>query len=459
MRRMRQKRVIYPLGALAVIGLAVLFVPVTPWVQTQLIALVAEKGIQGAHFKVTRLGMRGIELEDFSIGEGQPFALRKVIVEYALKDLRSKQIGGITLEGLKLSVYQENGVWGVHGLESLSQRDGSKTPRIPVTRAELDAMPLSSLTVKDSALVADTPDMALDMPLAGTFQLKPDGALHYEAPELALNVQNTGVETGAAVLDATLDVAKDQWNGTWEIKDISIGGLMDDLPALTAKGTLLVEASRILLKGSVTSRYNDYKASFQLNYDLERKDKTVLQLSNVRMPWNGGVVGVDAATIPLGVKKASQLTLVVKQVSIEALMKSLTGERATGTGNVSGSVPLVITSDGDILFRGGKLAADAPGTIAIAPETIPGDNTQVKLVRDVLHNLHYNLLSIAVQSDKEKNLSVDMSVEGKNPDLPGGRPVRLNVHLRGDVLNLIRQNVMAVSNPEQLLEKRNDSRD
>jgi len=103
-------------------------------------------------------------------------------------------------------------------------------------------------------------------------------------------------------------------------------------------------------------------------------------------------------------------------------------------------VPLTIARDGAVQVGKTALNADAPGTIALAPEAIPGDNAQVALVRDVLKNLHYTLLAVGLDTAPDGSLQAALAVSGKNPDVENGRPIKLQVHLSGDLLNLIAQN-------------------
>jgi len=138
---------------------------------------------------------------------------------------------------------------------------------------------------------------------------------------------------------------------------------------------------------------------------------------------------------------------------VNDLLRQLTGEKASGTGEISGTLPVTIGADGSIVIANGALQAEKPGMIVLPPDVIPGDNENVALARDVMKNLHYNVLSVRVDNDKNDRISVLMNVEGNNPDVYGGKAVKLNVHLTGDVLDFIRQNVLALTNPEKLLEQ------
>lgn len=442
------------LGTTVLVVGAVLLAPVTPWVESKLVETLQAQGFKNVKLSVSRLGLKGVVLDNISIGDDEPLALRNVSVAYSISDLRAKKVSGIIVEGLQLTGYKADNAWKLRGLEVLMEKpSGAKTTSIPVTREALMAIPLTSLAVKDSSLTLNDTKLTVTMPIALEWNLLPEPRVHYEAPQWDFQLGDITLNSGKVLVDAALDEKEPHWGGTWSVDSIAIAGAPMELPPMQAKGTLTAEATQIKLKGSMLDAKREYHATFDLHYDLVDANKSLLNISNLRLPWNGGVVGVDAAKLPLGGKRATRFTLAVERVSIEQLMKSLTGTKATGTGLVSGTIPVMISADGKVTLQEGSLQAVEPGVIAIAPETIPGDNAQVTLVRDILKNLHYTVLTIAVDSTDNDKLVIKMAVEGKNPDVSGGRPVRLNVQLNGDVLNLIQQNVMAVSDPTKLLEQ------
>jgi hypothetical protein len=156
-------------------------------------------------------------------------------------------------------------------------------------------------------------------------------------------------------------------------------------------------------------------------------------------------------SIALDEAKPIRLNLEIRDVSVDALLQMATSNKATGTGTVSGTIPVSIAPDGAIRFLQGSLRAKEAGTIIMTPDAIPGDNQQITLVRDILKNLHYKVLSVGVNSSTNNKQAILLHVEGNNPDVYEGRPVKLNVQLNGDVLNLIQQSVMPFTNPKQLL--------
>ncbi len=134
-------------------------------------------------------------------------------------------------------------------------------------------------------------------------------------------------------------------------------------------------------------------------------------------------------------------------------MQSLTGGRVTATGKVTGDLPLMIGRDGNIKVLPGTLKSEGPGMISMSADTIPGDNEQVGIVRQILQDLQYSGLSVALKNDESGRTTILLSFEGNNPSVYEGRPVKLNVNLTGDVLEFIQQNILLLGNPEQFLEQ------
>ena len=87
------------------------------------------------------------------------------------------------------------------------------------------------------------------------------------------------------------------------------------------------------------------------------------------------------------------------------------------------------------------------------PETIPANNDQVNLVKDIMQDLHFEVLNLTAIPDENGELTINLSVQGKNPKVYDGHPVKLNINLTGNLLEFIEQNMMIFTKPEQFLKK------
>lgn len=428
-------------------------VALTPWIERQLIRTLEAQGLEAVSLRVVGLGLRGVVLENVTAGIDAPFSLKQVHVRYSLRQLQQQRLGMVTLDGLRVVAYRGADGFTLRGMESLLQT-GDAAQSLPVSETAFARYALDGVQVKNGVLEVAERDVQVHLPLDMTLQLAPHASLVYTAPNARLGLDAYHLETGALKLEAALAPEVKRWDGTWSIQHIALSGAPMALPPLIASGTVRMEAEELQVDGTVRSATNDIRGTFRFVYAPKTATPKLLHISNVRVPWSEGMIGVDAARISLGSNKPTQLTLVAERLSVAALLRMFAGERATGTGLVSGKIPLTIDRRGALQWRPGTLAALAPGQLSLAPEVIPGNQPQVELVRNVLKNLHYTTLTMAVEKAPDGKMRVRLVVEGKNPDLPSSRAVRLNVQLQGDVLNLIRQNVIAVQNPQQFLEKR-----
>lgn len=186
---------------------------------------------------------------------------------------------------------------------------------------------------------------------------------------------------------------------------------------------------------------------------LLRKDFSAITLNigSAALSWKGGELTARNVHIILSASPVTKFDVHIQHVSVDELLQALTGNRVSATGAVSGTLPVIVGNDGTISFGQGSLKTDAPGTLSMPPESIPGDNAQVDLLRNILKNFHYNGLSIKMGNSGGNRISVLISLQGNNPDMYNGRLVNLNVNLTGDVLDYIKQNVLLLTNPQSFL--------
>jgi hypothetical protein len=240
-------------------------------------------------------------------------------------------------------------------------------------------------------------------------------------------------------------------HGLWKLESLTIAHESLPLAPLVGAGEWGVEDSRIRVSGEFKSQDESQQAIFGLDYKSDDLEHSHLALMRVKLPWNGGQVLVQDARIDLQPGKAMRIPVRISNVPLSEVLKVATANRATATGMVSGTVPVIIGADGQVSIGTGKLQTAGVGVITLAPDAIPGDNAQVALVRDIMQNFHYTQFSLALESGKNEQLSILLSLSGNNPDVHNGREVKLNVNLSGDLLDLLRQSIMPLADPKQLL--------
>lgn len=240
-------------------------------------------------------------------------------------------------------------------------------------------------------------------------------------------------------------------DGTWKISALEVRELSQPMPPLSGEGTFArKDGGHWQVGGSLASEDKRYGVTFKGSIQ-EKGDTGHVVISAAHMPWQQGTVSSKSAVIYFSGKKRVEANVTFTGVSLDALMQLLTGGRASATGVVSGTLPVMVDNQNVISVGEGKLKAQDNGVIKLQPGAIPDSNEQVKMVNDVLSNFHYNRLEI-ISDNSQGKFSLMLSVEGSNPDAYEGKPVKLNVHLTGDVLDFVQQSVLPLTDPSKLLE-------
>ncbi|MFY9286946.1 MAG: YdbH domain-containing protein, partial [Alphaproteobacteria bacterium] len=437
---------------LAVIGLAIIILPWKGWVGKRLEIALEAQGLQNVHLTVESLGLTSITLKNITVGGTPPLALDNVVLDYSLPDLLKGKVQKLNLSGLHLDVRSVGGHWGVMGLENY--RNSNKKPFLfPVTEDEISTLPLGDVRFEKSFLHLTADAWQADIPLDVTWLREPVPSVLYKSTGLTFKNQSLQLMSGETYLEGTLDKAAGQWNGIWRIQDIQIMGSEPPTPPLKAEGSFSVLSNEIKIKGTLTSADQSYKSNFNFTYLLWSPDKSELLISSAEMPWNNGSLSVKDIRVPMKGAEALYADVQINRVSTDILLQKLTGNKATASGTISGHIPITLGKNGNFTVHQGSLQTEEPGIIKMAPEAIPGENQQVALVREVLKDFHYKLLAISVNTDANNNLKVLMSLEGNNPAVYEGKTVKMSVHLTGDVLDFVQQNLLWLSNPKKFLEQ------
>lgn len=248
-----------------------------------------------------------------------------------------------------------------------------------------------------------------------------------------VKIKNGKIETILHSVDVNI-VSND-----WQVKTIDVTGTPVKLPPLSGNGKIELTDKNLMLSGDIFSVDKKTAAQFKFDYSLSEKNKANLKIISAKLPWSEGVISTGNIAIDLYSDKPISAQLNVKQVSLNELLSAATSKRATATGAVSGTLPIVISRDGSFFIKKADLRTEKGGLLKLSPDVIPSDTPQVALLRDILKDFHYSAFTLGVESADSKQLSMLLSLEGNNPDVYNGRIVKLNVHLNGNVIELVQQ--------------------
>lgn len=423
------------------------------FVENRLQSILRGYGLESVELSLTSAGWHSATIDDISVGNDRALTLKNLAVGFTPDELRSGRLRTITVNKLALSARQIDGRWIVPGLENFFKTGkADEAWSLPVTTADLDFLPFDSLEMRDSTLTVDAPNLQATLPLYIDLKKTPAPTLLWRGNSLSIRSGTTQINAGHADAALQLDDASKQWKGEWTISDLSIKK-GTSMPPMNGKGMLTLSNQALSLRGTFTNATLKSRAEILLDMPLHDTQKAILTILNASLPWKQGILSVRTIKIPVFGTKPIAMTIHIDRVSIDELMQSLTGKRISATGTVSGSLPLTVGRDGAFSILEGLMKAQGTGVISIPPDLIPGDNPNLALARDLLKDLHYSNLTIGTNNEG-KGVAVRMTVEGNNPAVLNGRPVRLNVALKGDFIDLVRQNIMILSNPQTMLDRK-----
>jgi hypothetical protein len=224
-----------------------------------------------------------------------------------------------------------------------------------------------------------------------------------------------------------------KFQGNWEIEKISISGTPIIFSTLAGKGNMELATGKVGLTGIIASEDSVTKADFALSYPAYDSNSAILTIHNFTLPWNEGTLSAQNISVPLYAKTPIKIAIKVKSISLNSLLALATSNRATATGLVSGTIPITIERNGKITLKKGNLRAEKSGKIIISPDLIPSNASQVAILREVLANFNYEIFSMEIEGMSSKQVSMSLTIQGNNPDAYGGRAVKLNVKLIGDL--------------------------
>lgn len=165
----------------------------------------------------------------------------------------------------------------------------------------------------------------------------------------------------------------------------------------------------------------------------------VVRIQSAEGQFADGTIGVGSTSIQLSDDRYD-LTLLFNGLSLETLFEEWAGGRVSGDGTLSGTVPVTLTQDGPIITEGG-LAAENQGFIKVhwgdSRESLTNRGNEVALMVQALDNFQYRELTVGVRRRSNEDLTLQVLLEGSNPDVLNGYPFRINVNLYGDLENVL----------------------
>ncbi len=236
--------------------------------------------------------------------------------------------------------------------------------------------------------------------------------------------------------------------GKWSVKNIAIAESPLYLPPLSALGKWSWQNDSLQIEGSISSADKLYHSTFSATINATESAITAHEL---RIPWQGGIISSKNLHLSTKAGKTISAEIKIEKLPLAALLQIISGNKANGSGEISGTIPFSIDKNGKIRLGKGKLYSTKSGIITIDQAILPGNSPQMEIARAALTDFHYSNLTLTTQTADNGKAMINMSVEGNSPQIVekilAGKKIKLNVNLSGDVLEMLLATMNLLQDP------------
>jgi len=233
--------------------------------------------------------------------------------------------------------------------------------------------------------------------------------------------------------------------------ELSFSGLSTQLSLVSQPTVRLDKKARVFLTQLALGALKANKLNLTL-VPTKNIDRLNIQDFEARV-W-GGKIEIPELLWRKG--EVSSFTTKIENLSVKDILVFHDIPGLTGTGRLSGVLPMSITEKGLVVRKGTIKAVDG-GIIQYqaneAALRLAAANPQLNTTLQALKNLHYDVLSAEISFLDTGVLIVPLKLTGKNPDFEQGRPIELNINYEQDLLPLL-QSLQVIKNVQTLITKR-----
>lgn len=177
-------------------------------------------------------------------------------------------------------------------------------------------------------------------------------------------------------------------------------------------------------------------------------------VENLRMTAFGGVIQADPFSYQLG-RDRNALVLRAESIELPELLTLKEFESIEISGSIAAELPVIIEGNA-VTIVNGRLTGEAPGgVIRYLPGIAPDDAgaSSIDLVTRALSNFEYEILTAELDYSKDGDLTLQMQLTGRNPDMESSRPIVLNLGIENNIPQMLRS-LQAARAVEEILERR-----
>lgn len=221
--------------------------------------------------------------------------------------------------------------------------------------------------------------------------------------------------------------------GAVSVQDLGGEVVLSDLVPLQAEPRQQLRAARIDAGVPLTG------VSIRFGVGWRPARGTVVDVVEARADVLGGAARVrDWSFEPRG--QLHSLGVEVEGVELSRLLGQLEVADLSGTGRVSGRVPLTVI-DGEVAVRDARLRADS-GRLRLrsarAGEVMSERGPAEERIARALRDFSYDILEVGLAREPRGETRVGVHMRGRSPEVPGSGPLDFDIALAGDPMPLLR---------------------
>ena len=167
-------------------------------------------------------------------------------------------------------------------------------------------------------------------------------------------------------------------------------------------------------------------------FQLLPGDPVRILLETARAGFVGGTLATSDALIDPSAA-AQDLVIKLEDIDLEKLLGLLALEGLSGTGTISGDVPVSVLDTGAVIIRNSELRALGPGVIQLKSDTVANalksGGESVDLMLRALEDFHYKSLVLSADKAEDGEATILLSLSGQNPAVLEGQPFDFNIRL------------------------------
>ncbi len=422
-------------------------------------------GVPGVAVRVESLRWNELRLADLRAGAEGEFSVGSVRLAYGPSSLRRAQIDVLEIADVRVrAVLSETGLSLPPFDAWLEAGDGSVPGGPQPDSAARSPAPLPARLVRLDGLRVDldASGAAVEVEVDGPMSIVVEGEGARLEAFLSLRVRSEALEIlaagdlevrgdlrpGGGGLIPDVRVAVRDFSATWE--DVVVEGVDGELP-LAGLPPVTPRPGRLEVDRAASgSELTEGTIRFRID------ETPHLLVDDATFRYAGGSFRASGRLDPAA--ELQRLHVDLRRVDLELLLAEMDVPGLTGTGRIDGGFD-VIFGDGTLRIEDGDVASKGDGGwIRYRPPGQPrpggAQPEGLDLARTALDNFRYQSLGGTLVGDAggdlEGDLKLALRIEGANPDLYDGYPIKLDFNLKGPFLGLLRSADTVTGVPEGL---------